>query len=327
MSKIAIIGSGSWGMALSVHLEKNGHNISVWSFSQEEADLINNERTCKFLPEILISENIYCSTNFDEVLKDSEIVLIVTPSKFVRDTVVKFKQYITNQMIIMCSKGLEDNSLITLTDVIKEEIPNAKIGALSGPSHAEEVARGIPTAIVIASENDEVLNKLQDLFVSDVFRVYTSKDLQGVEIGGALKNIIALCTGIAAGLGYGDNTFAALITRGLVEISRLGVEMGANNATFYGLTGLGDLIVTCLSQHSRNRRAGFLIGQGKTMEEAVKEVGMVVESIDNIKIAYKLMQKYNVEMPIVNTVYDVLFNNLPVNEGVKSLMTRGKKEE
>lgn len=327
MKNIAIIGSGSWGVALAIHLANMGHNVKIWSFAKEEADLINNEKKCVFLPKAIIPNNVLCSLDFKEVIEGSDIVLVVTPSKFTRNTVKDFKQYITNQQVIICSKGLESGTLKTLTEILEEELPNNKIGALSGPSHAEEVSLGIPTAIVIASKHDEVLENIQSSFMNDKMRIYTSHDVMGVELGGALKNIIAFCAGIIAGLDFGDNTFAALATRGLVEISRLGTKMGAERDTFYGLTGLGDLIVTCLSEHSRNRRAGILIGQGKTIEETKREVGMTIESLDNIEVAYALAKKYNVEMPIVKAVYDVLYNNLPPKDAVSMLMTREAKSE
>lgn len=327
MKNIAIIGSGSWGVALAIHLAKIGHNIKIWSYAKEEADLINNERKCMFLPKAEIPNKVLCSLDFGEVIQGSDIVLVVTPSKFIRNTVAQFKQYITNQQVILCSKGLEQKTLKTLTEVLEEELPNIKIGVLSGPSHAEEVSMEIPTAIVIASKYDDVLENIQTSFMSETMRIYTSHDVKGVELGGALKNIIAFCAGVAAGLNLGDNTFAALATRGLVEITRLGTKMGAEKDTFYGLTGLGDLIVTCLSEHSRNRKAGLLIGQGKTIEEAKKEVGMTIESIDNIEVAYELAKKYNVEMPIVEAVYDVLYNNLSPNKAVTMLMTREAKSE
>ncbi len=327
MKNIAIIGSGSWGVALAIHLAKMGHNIKIWSFAQDETDLINNERKCKFLPNAVIPNNVRCSLDFKEVIEGSEIVLVVTPSKFTRTTVSQFKQYITNQQVILCSKGFEQGSLKTLTEVLEDELPNNMIGALSGPSHAEEVSLAIPTAIVIASKYEEVLKNIQSSFMSETMRIYTSHDVKGVELGGALKNIIAFCAGIAAGLNLGDNSFAALATRGLVEITRLGTKMGAEKDTFYGLTGLGDLIVTCLSEHSRNRKAGYLIGQGKTIEEAKQEVGMTIESIDNIEVAYELAKKYNVEMPIVEAVYDVLYNGLEPKKAVTMLMTREAKSE
>ena len=327
MKNIAIIGSGSWGVALGIHLAKLGNKVKIWSFMQEEADLINNERKCKFLPEVTLPEGIYCTTSYEEAIKDSEIILHVTPSKFIRNTVKEYKKYVTNQTIVICTKGFEKETLSSLDEVFKQEIPNLKLAVLSGPSHAEEVSKAVPTAMVIASENEEIANKLRDIFMNENLRVYTSKDVKGVELGGALKNIIAFCAGVAAGIGLGDNTFAALITRGLCEISRLGVALGGKYETFYGLTGLGDLIVTCLSEHSRNRTAGKLMGQGKTLEEARKQIGMVIEGVDNIEVAYELAQKYDVDMPIVNAVYDMLYNNLSPKEGVIRLMTRDKKSE
>lgn len=327
MKNITIIGSGSWGVALAIHLAKLGNNIKIWSYSADECDMINKEKICKFLPNARIPENVLCTTDFQKALENSEIVFHVTPSQVVRTTAKQYKKYITNQPVIMCSKGFEKDTGLTLTDVLKEELPNSKIGALSGPSHAEEVSIGIPTAIVVASKDDELLDLLQELLMNPNMRIYTSKDMQGVELGGALKNIIAFCAGVAVGMEMGDNTFAALITRGLVEISRLGVALGGQNATFYGLTGLGDLIVTCLSEHSRNRRAGQLIGQGKTIDEARKEVGMVIESIDNIEVAYRLCQENNLDMPIVKSVYDVLYNNLTPKDAVNRLMTRTKRSE
>lgn len=328
MRKIAVIGSGSWGIALSVYLASQGNKVNVWSFSEEEINLINNEKKCKFLPNITLPENIYATSDFKEVIDDAEIILHVTPSKFVRNTIQQYKQYVKeNQPIIMCSKGFEPVTELTLDEVIKQEIPNAKCGVLSGPSHAEEVSINVPTALVIASEHEDVILKIREIFKSNIIRIYSSKDVKGVEIGGALKNIIAFCAGIAVGLNLGDNTFAALATRGLVEITRLGTAMGAEEKTFYGLTGLGDLIVTCGSVHSRNRRAGEMIGKGFTIEEARKEIGMTIESVDNIDVAYSLSKKYNVEMPIVNAVYNVLYNGLNPKEAVNQLMTRELKDE
>lgn len=327
MKNIAIVGSGSWGVALAVHLASIGHNVKIWSFMEEERDIINNEKRCKFLPGLVLPKNIYCSTDFEEVIKDSELILHVTPSKFTRSTFKQYKQYVGNKPIIICGKGFEKETLETLDEVILEEMPEAKIGVLSGPSHAEEVSVAVPTALVIASKHQNILKKVQDSFMSEKMRIYTSNDVKGVELGGALKNIIAFCAGVAAGIGLGDNSFAALITRGLKEISRLGVELGGKEETFYGLSGLGDLIVTCLSEHSRNRKAGFLIGQGMSLEDTKKQVGMVIESIDNIEVAYELGKLHNIEMPIVETVYKVLYEELDPKEAVKNLMTRDKKME
>ncbi len=327
MKKIAVIGSGSWGCALAIHTASLGNEVKIWSFSEEEAEIINKEKKCKFLPNVKIPNNIKCSTSLEEVLKGTDIILHVTPSKFVRETIKKYKNYITNQILAVCSKGFESDTLYTLSEIVDEELPNVKYGIFSGPSHAEEVSIKIPTAIVIASKNEEVLHTIQDTFMNENLRIYTSTDVKGVELGAALKNIIAFCAGIAVEQKLGDNTLAALITRGLREIAKLGVAMGANKETFYGLTGLGDLIVTCLSEHSRNRRAGRCIGRGLSLEETKKEIGMTIESVDNIDVAHALAIKYNVEMPIVNAVYDVLYNNLKPADAVIKLMTREKKCE
>lgn len=264
-------------------------------------------------------------TDFEKVIDGADFILHVTPSKFTRSTFKQYKQYVGDKPVIICSKGFEKETLQTLDDVIKDELPSAKIGVLTGPSHAEEVAISIPTVLVIASEHEEILPLIQDTFMSKNMRIYTSTDVKGLELGGALKNIIAFCAGVAAGIGLGDNSFAALITRGLGEISRLGVKLGGKQETFYGLSGLGDLIVTCLSEHSRNRRAGKLIGQGKTLEETRKEVGMVIESIDNIDVAYELGKRNNIYMPIIETVYDVIYNGLDPKKAVEDLMTRERK--
>lgn len=328
MKKIAIIGSGSWGAALGIYLANNGNKVRLWSFNEDEKNSINNEKKCVFLPKAVIPEGVICSTNFEEVLDGAEIILHVTPSKFVRSTIKQYKNFVKdNQMLVMCSKGFEAESNLTLDEVMKEELPNIKCGILSGPSHAEEVSLDIPTALVVASESDELKSAVVEAFKSPKMRLYTSKDVRGVELGAALKNIIAFCAGVSVGLELGDNTFAALATRGLVEIARLGTAMGGQEKTFYGLTGLGDLIVTCGSEHSRNRRAGVMIGKGHTIEEARKEIGMTIESVDNIDVAYKLAKKYNVEMPIVNAVYDVLYNGLDPKTAVENLMTRTLKEE
>ena len=327
MKNVAIIGSGSWGVALGIYLASLGNKVKIWSFMQEEADLINNEKKCKFLPNVEIPEGVSCTTDYKETIDGSDFILHVTPSKFTRNIVKQYKEYVTNQPIIICSKGFESDTLKTLDQVIEEEMPNAKIGVLSGPSHAEEVYILIQTVLVVASKHDDVLELIQNTFMSKKMRIYTSKDVKGVELGGALKNIIAFCAGVAAGIGLGDNAFAALITRGLTEISRLGVDLGGEKDTFYGLSGLGDLVVTCLSEHSRNRRAGKLMGQGKSLEETKKEVGMTIESIDNIEVAKKLADKYNVETPIINAVYDMIQGKLDPKAGVDMLMTRDKKFE
>ena len=327
MKNIAIIGSGSWGIALGIHMARLGHNIKVWSYLKEEADLINNEKKCKFLTGIDLPDNIIATQSFEECIKDTDYIFHVTPSKVVRNTIKQYKEFVTKQPIVICSKGFEIETLYTLNEIIKEELPNNKVAVFSGPSHAEEVAKEVPTAMVIASKDNELLDELHQMLKNENLRIYLSNDIKGAEIGGALKNIIAFCAGILVSLNLGDNSFAALLTRGLLEIAKLGEAMGANKETFYGLSGLGDLIVTCSSQYSRNRKAGMLIGQGKSLEETKQEVGMVIESIDNIEVAHKLSQIHKIDMPIVNTVYDILYNNLQPKDAVKILMTRDKKFE
>ena len=326
---IAIIGSGSWGSALGIHLASLQNEVKLWSFSEEECNLINNEKRCKFLPKAIIPDGLKCYTSYRDVIEGADLILQVTPSKFTRDTVKQYKEFVNpkKQPIIVCSKGFESETMKTLDEVIVDEIPNARVGALSGPSHAEEVSLYLPTLLVIASKDERILKEVQDTFSSPTLRVYTSRDIKGVELGGALKNILAFCAGVAAGIDLGDNTFAALITRGLTELSRLGVELGGKKETFYGLTGLGDLIVTCLSEHSRNRKAGMLIGQGKSLEETKKEVGMTIECIDNIEVAYNLAKLHGIEMPILECVYKVLYENLAPKEALTILMTRNKKAE
>ena len=328
LKKIAVIGSGSWGVALSIHLAKMGHDVKIWSLHEEKARLIN-ERKCDFLPKAVIPNNIVCKNDFKEVIDGADFILHVTPSKYTREIVKQYKEYVDckKQPIIICSKGIEKDTELTLDEVIKQEIPDARIGALVGPGHAEEVAIGLPTVLVAASKDEETRNMVQSTFMNEKMRVYTTEDIKGAELGAALKNIIAFCAGVIAGLKYGDNTYAALITRGLTEIQRLAKKMGAEKATLYGLSGVGDLIVTCLSEHSRNRRAGKLIGQGKTIEETRQEIGMAIESIDNIEVAKRLSEELDVSMPIVDAVYDILFNNLKPDLAVEMLMARNKKME
>lgn len=328
MKKISVIGSGSWGVALAMVLNRNGHKVKLWSYNEEEARLINEEHKCKFLPNIIVPDTIECHTNLESAIKDTEIVLIVTPSKAIRATMDNLKPFTTEkQVFVLCSKGMEPDTQKVYTEVIKEILPNNPIAALSGPSHAEEVSEEIPTALVIAAETDEIALNLQEIFMNEKLRVYTNDDMLGVEMGGSLKNIIALACGMAIGLGYGDNTLAALITRGIAEIARLGVEAGAKRQTFYGLTGVGDLFVTCSSKHSRNRSAGILIGQGKSIDEAIKEVGMVVEGIYAVDGAYALARKYSVGTPIIDEMYDIIHNGKTPEEATMNLMTRGKKTE
>lgn len=324
---VAIIGSGSWGIALANHIGEMNNKVKVWSFAEEEKRLINEERKCMFIPDMVVNENVYCSNDIKEVVEGSDFIIHVTPSKFTRNVFNSYKEFIGNKPVIICSKGFEDKTLTTLDKVMKEELPGVRVGALSGPSYATEVINHIPTAVILASEDEEILEEIPKIISNEYMRIYKSKDITGVEVGGSLKNIIAFCAGICVELQLGTNAQAALLTRGLSEIARLGEKMGADKQTFYGLSGLGDLFLTCSSDESRNRRAGRLIGKGLSVEEAKKEIGMTIESVDNIEIAKKLSEKYGVEMPIVNATYDVLFNGLSPKEACKKLMTRDLKFE
>ena len=331
MAKISVIGSGGWGIALTILLHKNGHDLTIWSFDKKEAEELKKTRQNKTkLPNILLPEDIKVTNDLKETVDDKDILILAVPSKAIRSVSKSLKNIIKdNQIVVNVAKGLEEDTLETMTDIIEEELKdkNPKVAVLSGPSHAEEVGRGIPTTCVVSAHNKELTLYLQNIFMNPSFRVYTSPDMLGVEIGGALKNVIALAAGIADGLNYGDNTKAALITRGIKEISSLGVAMGGEQSTFYGLTGLGDLIVTCASMHSRNRRAGILLGQGKTLDEAIKEVNMVVEGVYSAKSALMAAKKYNVEIPIIEQVNAVLFENKNAAEAVNELMIRDKKLE
>lgn len=331
MAKISVIGSGGWGIALTILLHKNGHDLTIWSFDKKEAEELKKTRQNKTkLPNILLPEDIKVTDDLKEAVDDKNILILAVPSKAIRSVSKSLKNIIKdNQIVVNVAKGLEEDTLETMTDIIEEELKdkNPKVAVLSGPSHAEEVGRGIPTTCVVSAHNKELTLYLQNVFMNPSFRVYTSPDMLGVEIGGALKNVIALAAGIADGLNYGDNTKAALITRGIKEIASLGVAMGGEQSTFYGLTGLGDLIVTCASMHSRNRRAGILLGQGKTLDEAIKEVNMVVEGVYSAKSALMAAKKYNVEIPIIEQVNAVLFENKNAAEAVNELMIRDKKLE
>lgn len=331
MAKISVIGSGGWGIALTILLYKNGHDLTIWSFDKREAEELKTTRENKTrLPNILLPEDIKVTDNLKEAVDNKDVLILAVPSKAIRSVSKSLKDIIKdNQIIVNVAKGLEEDTLKTMTDIIEEELKGKKpqVAVLSGPSHAEEVGKGIPTTCVVSAHNKELTLYLQNIFMNPSFRVYTSPDMLGVEIGGALKNVIALAAGIADGLNYGDNTKAALITRGIKEISLLGVAMGGEQSTFYGLTGLGDLIVTCASMHSRNRRAGILLGQGKTLDEAIKEVNMVVEGVYSAKSALMAAKKYNVEIPIIEQVNAVLFENKNAAEAVNELMIRDKKLE
>ncbi len=329
MADVSIIGAGSWGTALAVLLHKNGHNVTIWSIIESEIEMLQKEREHKDkLPGVKLPEDMVFTADLEEAIKGKDVLVLAVPSPYTRSTSHMMKDYVSKgQIIINVAKGIEENTLLTLSQIIEEEIPQAEVAVLSGPSHAEEVGREIPTTIVVGAERKETAEYLQNLFMNEVFRVYISPDVLGIELGAALKNVVALAAGTADGLGYGDNTKAALITRGITEIARLGTAMGGRFETFCGLTGIGDLIVTCASMHSRNRRAGILIGQGYTMDEAMKEVKMVVEGVYSAKAAMALAKKYDVQLPIIEQVNAVLFEGKPADAAVKDLMIRDKKLE
>lgn len=330
MSRIGVLGAGGWALAIAVLLNNNGHKVTVWSKLQSEIDMIKSEgENTKSLPGIKIPTEIELTTDINDIANDKDFLIMAVASPFVRSTSKELAALnIPNLKIVNVAKGIEESTLMTMTQIINDEIPDAKVAVLSGPSHAEEVGRGIPTSCVIGADEKEFAEYLQDIFMSDVFRIYISPDVLGIEVGGSLKNVIALAAGVVDGLGYGDNTKAALITRGIHEISRLGVAMGGKIETFYGLSGIGDLIVTCASMHSRNRRAGILIGQGKTMTEAMEEVHMVVEGVHSAKAAYALSKKYEIDMPIVEKVSDILFNDeMNAKDAITELMQRDKRIE
>jgi len=329
MSVISIIGAGSWGTSLSILLSNNGHKVRVWSLFQEEIDMLNNEREHKTkLPGVKIPESVEFTTDLEACLKDHEYIVIVVPSQNVRSSAKLLAPYVKkDDIVIICSKGLEESTGMRLSQVVQSELPDVVPVALYGPSHAEEVAIGIPTTVVSSSLNEKAAKKVQDIFMSPNFRVYTNDDLIGTEIGAALKNVIALCAGICDGLGYGDNSKAALMTRGITEIARLGTAMGAKAKTFSGLTGIGDLIVTCTSRHSRNWQAGNLIGKGYSVQEAQEKVKMVVEGISATRAAMELAEKYKVNMPICSEAYKILFENKDCKKAVYDLMTRSRKHE
>lgn len=328
MANICVLGSGGWGTAVSILLNNNGHRVTLWSYSKDECDNLKQFHENKpYLPGITIPNTVEFTTDLS-VCKGADLVVIATPSHGVRKVAQGIKEYVCeNQIILNISKGIEEETYKTISQILCEELPQCSIAVMSGPSHAEEVSRSIPTTNVVASKSIETSKYIQDIFMNSTFRVYTSDDIIGVELGGSLKNVIALCCGILDGLGCGDNTKAALMTRGLVEMTRLGVAMGAKPETFSGLSGIGDLIVTCTSMHSRNRRAGILIGKGKSVDEAQKEVNMVVEGVRSCKAAKELADRINVEMPIINEAYNVLFNGQNPGEAIKNLMSRDKKNE
>ncbi|NMA02128.1 MAG: NAD(P)H-dependent glycerol-3-phosphate dehydrogenase [Clostridia bacterium] len=331
MKHVAVLGAGSWGTALAVTLARKGLLVNLWARRQEQVDEINTLReNVKYLPGVVLPDNIKATTNLEEALANTEDIVLAVPSHSTRNIIQMIKNYLKpNSAIINTAKGIEPETLLRLSQVAEEEIPgiSSRFAVLSGPSHAEEVGKAMPTAVVVASSSRKTAERFQELFFSPTFRVYTNPDVIGVEVSGALKNVIALATGISVGLGFGDNTAAALVTRGMTEIARLGVKMGANPLTFAGLTGIGDLVVTCTSRHSRNRRTGIALGQGQSLENILSEMNMAVEGVRTTKAIMKLKEKYNVNLPISEEVYKVLFQGVNPKDGVINLMTRDPVKE
>ncbi|MEA1975901.1 MAG: NAD(P)H-dependent glycerol-3-phosphate dehydrogenase [Bacillota bacterium] len=325
---IAVIGSGSWGTTLANLLSLKGNVVKVWGRNIEYMEEINKTKiNSKYLPKVKLSSSLEFSSDLEYVIKNSRVIVLAVASQAVTSVLMKSKQFINNQIIVDVSKGIDAENLKTISQIVKDILPGNKYVVLSGPSHAEEVSMNMPTTIVAASKSREYAEFIQDLFSTQSLRVYTNPDVIGVELAGALKNIIAIGAGISDGLGYGDNAKAALITRGILEISRLGVALGAKEDTFKGLTGFGDLIVTCTSMHSRNRRCGILLGKGKSLDEAIDEVGMVVEGATTIKAAYELSKKYDIYMPITNELFKVLYENKNPRDSVDKLMLKRRKHE
>ncbi|WP_010240945.1 NAD(P)H-dependent glycerol-3-phosphate dehydrogenase [Clostridium arbusti] len=329
MRSVTFLGGGSFGTALGILLANKGHKVTIWDRSQLVVNDINNNRTNdKYLSDIIIPDNVVATNSIEDSIEESDYVILSVPSFAIRDVCKLIHNKVNkNQIIVSIAKGIEEETKMRLSKVMKEELPSNPVVVLSGPSHAEEVSKNLPTTVVVSSESMDYAYRVQDLFMTNNFRVYTNDDIIGVEIGGAVKNIIALACGICDGLGYGDNTKAALMTRGMSEIVRVGTLLGGRRETFYGLTGMGDLIVTCTSLHSRNRRAGIFIGEGVPFKEACNRIGMVVEGVKACEAFYEWKDKLNVNMPITDMLYKVLFKNKDVKTAVKELMERDKKDE
>lgn len=327
--KVSVLGAGTWGTALAILLSHNKHNVILWSKLEREIEALNqNRKNLVNLPGASLPEDVCITKDLDLTFKEPDLVVFAVASPFVRETAKLVAPYVKKgQRIVNVAKGIEENTLDTLADILMEEISQADIAVMSGPSHAEEVSRGIPTTCVVGAATKETAVMIQDIFMTENFRVYTSPDMIGIELGGSLKNVIALAAGIADGLGFGDNTKAALMTRGIAEIARLGIEMGGKYQTFAGLSGVGDLFVTCTSKHSRNRNAGYLIGKGYTTKEAMDEVKQVVEGVYSAKAALALSKKYQVEMPIVEQINKVLFEGKSAKAAVTDLLLRDKTQE
>ena len=329
MANVAVIGAGSWGIALAKVLYTNGNQVTVWSIVEDEIAMLKEKHEhVQKLPGVKLPEDMEFTTDLEKAINGKEYLILAVPSVFTRSTAKSMAAFVKEGQVIVCvAKGIEEETLMLLTDIVEQEIPQAEVAVMCGPSHAEEVGIGLPTTVVAGAKKRSIAEKIQDIFMNQVFRVYTSSDVLGMELGGSLKNVIALAAGMADGLGYGDNTKAALITRGMFEMNKLAVTMGAKPETLNGLTGIGDLIVTCESKHSRNRKAGMLIGQGYTMQQAMDEVKMVVEGVYSAKAAIALAKKYDVDMPIIEEVNQVLFADKTAKEAVNDLMLRDKKME
>lgn len=329
MRKIGIIGAGSWGTALAVNLSRNNHEVVIWSIMEDEIKMLEEHREhLDKLPGVKLADCISFTTDLEAAIKGMDMLVLAVPSIFTRSTSKNMAPFVEEGQIIACvGKGIEDDTFMTITDIVEEEIPQADVCVLCGPSHAEEVGQGLPTTVVAGAHTQKSAEYIQDTFMNETFRVYTSPDMLGMELGGSFKNVIALAAGMCDGLGFGDNTKAALIVRGISEVARLAVAMGAKPETVNGLTGVGDLIVTCQSKHSRNRKAGELMGQGMTMDEATKAVKMVVEGVYSAKAALALGKKYYVTMPIIEEVNKVLFEDKSAKEAVYDLMLREKRVE
>jgi len=326
--KIAVLGDGGWGTALAILLSERGNDVFLWSNFPEYVDVLKSKReNIKFLPGIAIPEPVLIESNIDIALKDAEFVVLAIPSKYMRDVCKKVKISKKTKCALSVAKGLEIGSLKRMSEVISEEIPGLPVAVLSGPSHAEEVGKKLPTAVVVASQDIKMAEYVQSIFMGDRFRVYTTSDVVGVEIGGSLKNVIAIAVGVCDGLGLGDNSRTALMTRGLAEIARLGVSMGARRETFTGLSGMGDIIVTCISKYGRNLRFGHMLAEGKTIQSALSSTEMVFEGVTTANAAYELGQKCNVDMPITNEVYQVIYKNKPYKQAIQDLMKRAPKQE
>lgn len=326
---IGVIGAGSWGTALAVTLSDKGHKVKIWDLNAEHlAECAENRENVRFLPGVKFGDNLTIAPTPQATLRDADVVVFSAPAQHFRSALNSAMPYITNDMVLVnVAKGIEQKTLKRMSEIAEELMPSAKYVVLSGPSHAEEVGQKLPTTVAVASKDMELAEYIQDVFITDRFRVYTNHDVVGVELGGALKNIIALAAGISDGMGFGDNAKAAMMTRGMVEMARLGVALGGEASTFWGLTGMGDLIVTCTSMHSRNRRCGILIGQGMKPEDAVKEVGMVVEGMYTAEAAYELAHKVGVDMPFTDRIYKVIKGEIDATTAAFELMTRERKHE